>query len=127
MCFNKRCFFPVSEALTLDTSAQCIDTCFMDIVQAKERLQLLVDLSSSSGLFPEAYWISDVTKEECIVDGGEVTVYRGHHLGHVVAVREHRASGSATRQYCETERQMKVQFDSLPSSQSNYEIFGPSS
>jgi len=79
----------------------------MDATWTGERLQLLVDLSSSSGLFPEVYWMTGVAKEECIAYGDEVNVYRGRHSGRAVAVREHRASRS---ELYEVQQTMKVQF-----------------
>lgn len=102
---SKRCLPPFDTACPV----QCIDGCSIDAIQTSERLQLLVDLSSSSGLFPEAYWITGVTKEEHITDK-DVTVYRGRQLDRVVIVREHRLGGSVTDGYRATLKNMKVQF-----------------
>jgi hypothetical protein len=96
--------FPVFKAFAF---AQCIDNCLMDAAWTGERLQLLVDLSSSSGLFPEAYWMTGVAKEECIAYGDEVHVYRGRHSGRAVAVREHRVSRS---ELYDPQQTVQVQF-----------------
>ena|ERR1700733_14085506 len=60
----------------------------MGAERASQRLKLLQDISSLSGLFPESYWISDVTKGKKISVGGEATVYLGEHRGEAIAIRE---------------------------------------
>ena len=75
---------------------------------ASQRLKLLQDISLSSGIFPESYWVSDVSKGKRVSVGGEATVYLGHHRGEVVIVREFHpveSSGLAER---EIERVKKV-------------------
>ena len=61
----------------------------MDNIElVSKRLKLLQDVSSSSGIFPEPYWVSDVSKGKKISVGGEATIYLGHHRGEVIIVRE---------------------------------------
>lgn len=60
----------------------------MNAESASQRLRLLQDISSWSGLFPASYWISDITKGKKISVGGEATVYLGHHGGEAIVVRE---------------------------------------
>jgi hypothetical protein len=81
-------FFIYSPHLTVCGVPQCIDECLMDADLTSQRLKLLQDVSSSSGLLPRPYWISDVTKGKRISVGGEATVYLGLHSGETVVVRE---------------------------------------
>ena len=60
----------------------------MDEDSTSRRLKLLQDISSSSGLLPESYWVLDVTKGRRISSGGEATVYIGRHRDRAVVVRE---------------------------------------
>ena len=47
----------------------------MDAESSSQRLKLLQDISSLSSLFPQPYWISDITKGRRISGGGEATIY----------------------------------------------------
>jgi hypothetical protein len=67
---------------------QCIDGCPVDAESASEKLKLLQDITSSSGLFPGSYWISGITKGKRISVGGEATVSLGHHRSKAIVVRE---------------------------------------
>jgi len=60
----------------------------MEAELTSQRLKLLQDISSSSGLLPKSYWISGVTKGKKIFVGGEATVYLGHRGGEIVVVHE---------------------------------------
>jgi hypothetical protein len=60
----------------------------MDAELSSERLKLLQDLCSSSGHFPDSYWIDGVTKGRRISAGGEATVYMARRRDHAVVVRE---------------------------------------
>jgi len=89
------------------TPFQCINGCSMEGELTSQRLKLLQDISSSSGLLPESYWISGVSKGKKIFVGGEATVYLGHRGGEVVVVREFHPVQSGGLDKSEIER-MKV-------------------
>jgi len=77
----------------------CIDDCSMVPESASTRLKLLQDISTSSGVFPENYWISPVTKGERISNGAEATVYLGRHRRKAIVVREfHTEDWSGSRE-----------------------------
>ena len=59
----------------------------MDAESASQRLKLLQDISSSSGIFPGSYWIPNIIKDKRIFVGGEATVFAGYHNGKAVVVR----------------------------------------
>jgi hypothetical protein len=75
---------------------------------ASQKLKLLQDISSLSGLFPESYWIFKVTKGKKISVGGEATVYLGYHGGKTIVVREFHPVESSGLGEPETERMKKV-------------------
>jgi len=96
-------------SLTQIHAFQCIDTCLMDTIElASKRLKLLQDISSSSGIFPEPYWVSDISKGKRISVGGEATIYLGHRQGEVIIVREFHPVESSGLTKPEIERMKKV-------------------
>jgi hypothetical protein len=61
----------------------------METSWSTERLQLLVDFSSSSHLFPKPYYITEVARTQAIAIGHPgLTLQRGRHAGRVVAIRQ---------------------------------------
>ena len=60
----------------------------MDKKSTSQRLKLLQDVSSSSGLFPSSYWVRGVTKRKRISSGGEATVYVGGLHDRTVVIRQ---------------------------------------
>jgi len=60
----------------------------MDAQSTSQRLKLLQDISSLSGILPDSYWISDITKGKRISSGAEAIVYRGQQGNRTVVVRQ---------------------------------------
>ena len=79
--------YPRTKLLVEQRSLQCIDRCPMDAESASQRLKLLQDISSASGIFPGSYWTPNIIKDKRIFVGGEATVYAGYHNGEAVVVR----------------------------------------
>ncbi|KAF8301046.1 kinase-like protein [Clavulina sp. PMI_390] len=73
----------------------CIDKCNVSMTSAAStlRLRLLQDICSLSGVLPESYWITGVSKGKPIGGGAEATIYRGKYRGGPVVVREFRFLG----------------------------------
>ena len=66
----------------------------MGVGSSTQRLKLLQDISSKSGLFPSSYWILDVKKGERISYGGEANIYVGRHRDRAVVVRQFLTEGA---------------------------------
>jgi hypothetical protein len=90
-------------------ASQCIDGCMpMSAEMTSQRLKLLQDISSSSSMFPESYWISNVTKGDIISSGAEAIVYIGHHRDRAVAVRQFHIVDASALDDSELDNMVKV-------------------
>lgn len=67
---------------------QCIDGCDLDAGPRCQRLKLLQDISSVSGILPRNYRITKVSRGSRIGGGAEATVYYAKHEGAAVVVRQ---------------------------------------
>ena len=74
--------------------SKCIDHCSVGDSSSIQRLKLLQDISSKSGLFPSSYWILNVKKGKRISCGGEANIYVGCHCDRAVVVRQFLTEGA---------------------------------
>lgn len=74
--------------IKLSLLKQCIDGCSLDDGSASNRLKLLQDICSLSGLLPEMYWVKNVSRGRRVAAGGEATVYKALYQNSNVVLRE---------------------------------------